>query len=259
VAGADPQYGVVELAEDGGSHPETVATLTADPLAGPVQLTGERRDLDSVRLLAPVIPRSKVVGVGRNFAAHAAELGNEVPSTPLIFLKPNTSVIGPGEPIGYPPTTNELSYEGELALVVGRICKEVPAERVADVIFGYTVGNDVTARDLQKSDGQWARAKGYDTFCPLGPWITTHHSLAEAADMMITTTVDGEVKQHGSTALMVRSITDLVVYISSFTTLLPGDVILTGTPEGVGPMLAGQEVSVTVSGIGTLTNPVTRV
>jgi 2-keto-4-pentenoate hydratase/2-oxohepta-3-ene-1,7-dioic acid hydratase in catechol pathway len=258
VAGGDPQYGVVELAEDGGQHPGTVAALTADPLAGPVQLTGERRELDSVRLLAPVIPRSKVVGVGRNFAAHAAELGNEVPETPLIFFKPNTSVIGPGEPIGYPPTTNELSYEGELAVVIGRICKEVPAERVAEVIFGYTVANDVTARDLQKSDGQWARAKGYDSFCPLGPWISTHHTLDEVADLMITTTLDGEVRQHGSTALMVRSITELVVYITSFTTLLPGDVILTGTPAGVGPMLPGQEVSVTVDGIGTLTNLVTR-
>ena len=258
VAGGDPQFGVVELAEDGGSHPETVSALTADPLAGSVQLTGERRELDSVRLLAPVIPRSKVVGVGRNYAAHAAELGNEVPSTPLIFLKPNTSVIGPGEPIGYPPTTSDLHFEGELAVVIGRICKEVPPERVADVIFGYTVANDVTARDLQASDKQWARAKGYDTFCPLGPWISTHHTLQEAGDLLITTTLDGEVKQQGSTALMVRSITDLIVYITSFTTLLPGDVILTGTPEGVGPMLPGQEVSVTVAGIGTLTNVVTR-
>jgi 2-keto-4-pentenoate hydratase/2-oxohepta-3-ene-1,7-dioic acid hydratase in catechol pathway len=257
-ADGDPQFGVVELVEDGGSHPQTVSALTGDPLAGPVQLTGERRDLESVRLLAPVIPRSKVVGVGRNYAAHAAELGNEVPSTPLIFFKPNTSVIGPGEPIGYPSTTHDLHFEGELAVVIGRICKEVPLERVADVVFGYTVANDVTARDLQRSDGQWARAKGYDTFCPLGPWINTHHSLADAATFEITTTVDGEVKQQGSTALMVRSIAELIVHISSFTTLLPGDVILTGTPEGVGPMLPGQEVSVTVAGIGTLTNLVTR-
>ncbi len=257
-AGGDPQYGVVELAEDGGSHPDTVASLSADPLAGPVQLTGERREIDGVRLLAPVIPRSKVVGVGRNYAAHAAELGNEVPSTPLIFFKPNTSVIGPGEPIGYPPTTSDLHFEGELAVVIGRICKEVPAERVAEVIFGYTVANDVTARDLQQADKQWARAKGYDTFCPLGPWISTHQSLEEAGDLMITTTLDGEVKQQGSTALMVRSIADLIVHVTSFTTLLPGDVILTGTPAGVGPMLPGQEVSVTVAGIGTLTNLVTK-
>jgi 2-keto-4-pentenoate hydratase/2-oxohepta-3-ene-1,7-dioic acid hydratase in catechol pathway len=254
----DPAYGVVELAADGGQHPDTIAVLTGDPIVSPVKLTGERRELDAVRLLAPVIPRSKVIGVGRNYAAHAAELGNEIPNTPLTFLKPNTSVIGPGEPIVYPDVTTNLHFEGELAVVIGRICRDVPAERVAEVIFGYTVANDVTARDLQRSDGQWTRAKGYDSFCPLGPWITTHHSLAEVGAMQITTTLDGEVKQDGSTSLMLLGVADLVVHISSFTTLLPGDVILTGTPAGVGPMLPGQEVSVTVDGIGTLTNPITR-
>ena len=257
-AGGDPQFGIVELAADGGAHPDTVATLTGDPIAMPVQLTGQRHELDAVRLLAPVIPRSKVVAVGRNYAAHAAELGNEVPETPLVFFKPNTSVIGPDEPVIYPPTTHELSYEGELAVVIGRICRDVPADRVPEVVFGYTVGNDITARDLQKSDGQWARAKGYDTFCPLGPWITTHQSIPEISDVLIRTRVDGEERQHGSTAQMVRPITDLVVYISSFTTLLPGDVILTGTPEGVGPLLPGQTVEVEIDGIGTLTNSVAR-
>ena len=150
-AGGDPQYGVVELAEDGGDHPDTVSVLTGDPIAMPVQLTGERKELDGVRLLAPVIPRSKVVAVGRNYAAHAAEMGNEVPKTPLIFFKPNTSVIGPGEPIIYPGASREVSFEGELAVVIGRICKEVPVARVPEVIFGYTVANDVTARDLQKT------------------------------------------------------------------------------------------------------------
>lgn len=256
--GGDPVYGIVELAADGGKHPDTVSALTGDPIAMPVQLTGERHELDAVRLLAPVIPRSKVIGVGRNFAAHAAELGNEVPKIPLIFFKPNTSVIGPDEPIIYPEPVTELAYEGELAVVIGRICRDVPAERVKDVIFGYTVGNDVTARDLQKSDGQWARAKGYDTFCPLGPWITTHQSIDEISDVTVSTTVDGVQRQHGSTALMVRSIPELIVYISSFTTLLPGDVVLTGTPEGVGELLPGHEVSVTVDGIGTLTNSVIR-
>jgi 2-keto-4-pentenoate hydratase/2-oxohepta-3-ene-1,7-dioic acid hydratase in catechol pathway len=257
-AGEDPQYGVVELAEDDGEHPETVSVLTGDPMAGPVQLTGERRELEAVRLLAPVIPRSKIVAVGRNYAAHAAELGNEVPPTPLTFFKPNTSVIGPGEPILYPPITSELSYEGELAVVIGRICKEVPAERVAEVIFGYTIANDVTARDLQRTDEQWSRAKGTDTFCPLGPWITTHQRLDEMGDLTIRTTLDGEERQLGSTSAMVYGIADLVVFISAFTTLLPGDVILTGTPAGVGPMLPGQEVSVEIEGIGTLTNPVSR-
>lgn len=256
-AGQDPQFGIVELAEDGGEHPDTVAVLTGDPIAMPVQLTGERRELDSVRLLAPVIPRSKVVGVGRNFAAHAAELGNEVPATPLTFFKPNTSVIGPNEAIIYPEASSQVSFEGELAVVIGRICRQVPLARVPDVIFGYSVANDVTARDLQQSDGQWARAKGYDTFCPLGPWITTHQSLDEVADLQIRTTLDGEERQNGSTKLMVFSIAELVSYISSYTTLLPGDVILTGTPEGVGAMVPGQEVSVSIEGIGTLTNVVT--
>jgi 2-keto-4-pentenoate hydratase/2-oxohepta-3-ene-1,7-dioic acid hydratase in catechol pathway len=252
----DPQYGVVELAEDGGKHPGTIAVLTGDPIAQPVNLTGERRELDAARLLAPVIPRSKVVAIGKNYAAHAREMGGDVPETPLTFFKPNTSVIGPGEPIIYPSTTEHLSYEGELAVVIGRICREVPVERVKDVVFGYTVANDVTARDLQKSDGQWSRAKGYDTFCPLGPWITTHQSLEEVGDLRLTTTLDGRVVQDGTTADMVLGVAEVVSFISSYTTLLPGDVILTGTPEGVGAMLPGQEVTVTVQGIGSLTNVV---
>ncbi len=256
-SGGDPQFGIVELPEDGGRHPGTVSVLTGDPIAMPVQLTGERLELEAVRLLAPVIPRSKVVGVGRNYAAHAAELGNEVPPTPMTFLKPNTSVIGPLDSIVYPRTSQEVSFEGELAVVIGRICKEVPESRAAEVIFGYTVANDVTARDLQRSDGQWARAKGSDTFCPLGPWITTHQSLDEVASLSIRTTLDGELRQDGSTAAMIFGIPQLIAYISSYTTLLPGDVILTGTPEGVGSMLPGQEVSITIEGIGTLTNTVT--
>jgi len=255
-AGGDPQYGVVELAGDGGRYPDTVSVLTGDPIAMSVKLTGERKELDSVRLLAPVIPRSKIVAVGRNYAAHAAEMGEEVPKTPLTFFKPNTSVIGPGESIIYPAASREVSYEGELALVIGRICKDVPISRVPEVIFGYTVANDVTARDLQRTDGQWARAKGYDTFCPLGPWITTHQGLEEVAALAIRTTLDGELCQDSNTKEMIFTIPELVVYISSYTTLLPGDVILTGTPPGVGPMLPGQVVNIDIEGIGTLTNPV---
>ena len=255
-AGADPQYGVVELAEDGGPNPDTVSVLTGDPMAMSVKLTGERRGLDDVRLLAPVIPRSKIVAVGRNYAAHAAEMSEEVPKTPLTFFKPNTSVIGPGEPIIYPAASREVSYEGELAVVIGRICKEVPSSRVPEVIFGYTVANDVTARDLQKTDGQWARAKGYDTFCPLGPWITTHQGVDEVASVAIRTSLDGELRQDGNTKDLIFTIPEIVAYISSYTTLLPGDVILTGTPSGVGPMLPGQVVSIDIEGIGTLTNPV---
>jgi 2-keto-4-pentenoate hydratase/2-oxohepta-3-ene-1,7-dioic acid hydratase in catechol pathway len=178
-----------------------------------------------------------------------------VPAKPLVFLKPNTSVIGPGDGIVYPPETSDLHYEGELAVVIGRICRYVPPERVSEVVFGYTCGNDVTARDLQRADGQWTRAKGFDTFCPLGPWIETE---LDVADLAVTTTVRGEVRQSGRTSQMIHDVAALVTYVSSFMTLLPGDVILTGTPAGVGPMEEGDEVSVTVEGIGTLTNRVIR-
>ena len=254
--GEDPRFGIVELAADQGQFPDTIAVIDGDPLAGPVNYTGERVDLADVRLLAPVIPRSKVLAVGRNYVAHAAELGNEVPAEPLIFMKPNTSVIGPGEPIIRPTLSQDVHYEGELAVVIGRICRQVPVERAAEVIFGYTVANDVTARDLQGRDEQWTRAKGFDSFCPLGPWIVTHLGLAEAGDLGLTTTLDGEVKQDGRTSDMVFSIAQLIAHVSAFTTLLPGDVILTGTPVGVGAMVAGQNVTVEIEGIGALTNPV---
>lgn len=256
VAGGDPAFGLVELAEDNGQHPDTIATITGDPLAGRVAYTGERHSLDDVRLVAPVLPRSKVVGIGRNYAAHARELGNEVPTTPLTFLKPNTSVIGPGEPIICPDITEDLQHEGELAVVIGRICRNVPVDRVAEVVFGYTVGNDVTARDLQRTDGQWTRAKGFDTFCPLGPWIVTHLTPQDVAARELTVTVNGEVRQRGTTADMLLPVAELVAHVSSFTTLLPGDVILTGTPAGVSRMVPGDVCEVTIEGIGTLTNPV---
>ncbi len=256
LAGSEPAYGIVELAADGGSHPDSVAELTGDPLAEPVRLTGARHDLADVRLLAPVIPRSKIIGVGRNYAEHAAEMGDQVPERPLLFFKPNTSVIGPGDDIVRPGATNDLHYEGELAIVIGRIAKQVPVARVPEVIFGYTVANDVTARDLQREEGQWARAKGWDGFCPIGPWIVTHMDIAEASSLQLTTRLDDAVVQQSSTSQMVRGISELVCYISEFTTLLPGDLILTGTPAGVGPMEPGQSVSVTIEGIGTLTNTV---
>ena len=254
--GGDPSYGIVELAEDGGDHPDSITAISGDPLAGSVKYTGERHLLDDVRLVSPVIPRSKVVAVGKNYAAHAAEFNSTVPAEPLVFLKPNTSVIGPGEPIVYPPETTNLHFEAELAIVIGRICCRVPADRAAEVIFGYTVANDVTCRDLQAKDRQWSRAKGYDTFCPLGPWISTHLSLAEVADLRIASTLNGEPRQESNTSLMVYPVPRLIEFVSGFTTLLPGDVILTGTPEGVGPMQPGDEVSVTIESIGTLTNPV---
>lgn len=248
----EPKYGVVET-DDPEGLVGTVAVLDSDPLYRPVQFTGEQLQLADVRLLAPVIPRSKVVCVGRNYQAHAEELGNEVPKEPLIFLKPNTSVVGPRDGIVYPEQTNDLHFEGELAIVIGRICRDLPRERAEEVIFGYTIANDVTARDLQKSDGQWARAKGYDTFCPLGPWISTD---LDVTDLQVTTTLNGEPKQDGRTSQFIFDIPEVLAYITSFTTLLPGDVVLTGTPAGVGPMLPGDEVAVSVEGLGTLTNKV---
>ncbi|WP_329001536.1 fumarylacetoacetate hydrolase family protein [Kribbella sp. NBC_00709] len=248
----EPKYGVVET-DDPEGLAGTVNVLDSDPLYRPVQFTGERLQLADVRLLAPVIPRSKVVCVGRNYAAHAQELGNDVPEQPMIFLKPNTSVIGPRDGIVYPEQTHDLHFEGELAIVIGRICRDLPKERVNEVIFGYTIANDVTARDLQKTDGQWARAKGYDTFCPLGPWISTE---LDASDLRVSTELNGELKQDGRTSQFIFDIPEVLAYITSFTTLLPGDVVLTGTPAGVGPMLPGDEVSVTVEGLGTLTNKV---
>ncbi|NEA35290.1 fumarylacetoacetate hydrolase family protein [Streptomyces sp. SID13031] len=248
----EPKYGVVET-DDPEGLTGTVAVLDSDPLYRPVQFTGEQLQLADVRLLAPVIPRSKVVCVGRNYRAHAEELGNEVPTEPLIFLKPNTSVVGPRDGIVYPEQTNDLHFEGELAIVIGRICRDLPRERAEEVIFGYTIANDVTARDLQKSDGQWARAKGYDTFCPLGPWISTD---LDVSDARVTTTLNGELKQDGKTSQFLFDIPEVLAYITSFTTLLPGDVVLTGTPAGVGPMLPGDEVAISVEGLGTLTNKV---
>jgi 2-keto-4-pentenoate hydratase/2-oxohepta-3-ene-1,7-dioic acid hydratase in catechol pathway len=247
--GDDPTFGVVE--DDGGRL--VLAEVQGDPLHQPVVFTGVRVPLDDVRLLAPVIPRSKVIGIGKNYADHAAEMGGEAPAEPLMFIKPNTSVIGPGDPVVLPWQSSNVHYEGELAVVIGRICKDVPRERVKDVVYGYTCGNDVTARDLQRSDGQWSRAKGFDTFCPLGPWIVTD---LDPADLTISTRRDGETVQDGRTSQMVHDVATLVAHASEAFTLLPGDVILTGTPAGVGPIAAGQRVDVEIEGIGTLTNPV---
>jgi 2-keto-4-pentenoate hydratase/2-oxohepta-3-ene-1,7-dioic acid hydratase in catechol pathway len=256
-----PSYGVVtgDLDEHGQlSDDAVIVTLAGDPLYVGIKLLEEQHRVEDVRLLAPVLPRSKVVGIGRNYAAHAAELGNDVPDEPLMFLKPNTSVVGPGDPIFYPPQTQNLHYEGELAVVIGRICRDVPVEKATDVIFGYTIGNDVTARDLQRSDVQFTRAKGFDSFCPLGPWIETDldpHDFEQGRT--VQTYLNGDLKQDGSTADMVHGVPALIAHISSVMTLLPGDVILTGTPEGVGPMDVDDEVEILIEGLGSLTNKVT--
>jgi 2-keto-4-pentenoate hydratase/2-oxohepta-3-ene-1,7-dioic acid hydratase in catechol pathway len=254
--GDEPQFGVVtgDVDDLGIPAPDTtLVALAGDPLYVGVQLTDTEIALSDVRLLAPVIPRSKVVGIGKNYAAHAAEMGGDVPAEPLMFIKPNTSVAGPSDPVFYPRQSAEVHYEGELAVVIGRICRDVPADRFAEVVYGYTVGNDVTARDLQRGDVQFTRAKGFDSFCPLGPWVETE---LDTSDLRVTTHLNGDVKQDGSTKDMIFDVPALVAYISSVMTLLPGDVILTGTPEGVGPMSVGDEVEVTVSGIGSLTNRV---
>ncbi len=239
---------------DPGEGDATVRRIDGHPFA-PFQVVGEPQLLSAVRLLAPVLP-SKVVAVGRNYADHVKEMGGEVDldEPPVVFLKPSTSVVGPGDPVQYPVgVSDDVHYEGELAIVIARLCREVPVDRVRDVVLGFTCANDVTARDLQKTEKQWGRAKGFDTFCPLGPWVATD---LDPADLAVTTTVNGELRQAGRTSQLIRGVDEVVAHVSQAMTLLPGDVILTGTPAGVGPLVVGDEVSVTIEGIGTLTNTV---
>jgi 2-keto-4-pentenoate hydratase/2-oxohepta-3-ene-1,7-dioic acid hydratase in catechol pathway len=212
--------------------------------------TGEEVPLADVRLLAPVIP-SKIVAVARNNPAHAAELGNDVPTHPMLFFKPATSVIGPDDPIPLPEGSERIDHEAELAAVIGRLCRRVTEEEAPKYVLGYTCANDVTARDWQKADGQWARAKGSDGFCPLGPWIETE---LDASDAAVVARVNGEERQRGRTSDFVFSPAALISFISRSITLLPGDVVLTGTPSGVGPLAVGDRVEVEVEGIGVLAN-----
>lgn len=238
------RFGIVDEGE--------LVVLAGDPMFAGYETTGERVPLADVALLAPVIPRSKVVCVGRNYRDHAAELGNDVPEAPMLFFKPNTSVIGPGDAVALPRDSEFVSFEGELAAVIGRIAKNVAAENALDYVFGYTIANDVTARDWQKSDGQWARAKGFDTSCPLGPAIETDFDPNGSA--VLTTRLNGEVRQQGPISDMIFSLADVIAYASAAFTLLPGDVILTGTPAGVGQIVAGDVVEVEISGLGILRN-----
>jgi 2-keto-4-pentenoate hydratase/2-oxohepta-3-ene-1,7-dioic acid hydratase in catechol pathway len=230
---------------------DEVRLLAQPPFSG-VEYRGDTVQFNPNALLAPVLP-SKVVCVGKNYADHAAEMGGEVPAEPVIFLKPPTSVVAPGAPIILPSQSQEVHHEAELAVVIGRRCHRITAAEAADFVFGYTVANDVTARDLQRSDQQWTRAKGFDTFCPIGPWIETDFDPKAAR---VTCVVDGQTRQDGNTRDLVRSAADMVAWISQVMTLLPGDVVLTGTPAGVGPLQAGQTVVCTVDGIGSLSNPV---
>jgi len=244
--GSDPLFGILE-------DDDQITIISGDPIYHGIQKTAAKIELTKVRLLAPVIPRSKIVCVGKNYADHAAEMGSEVPAEPIIFLKPNTSVIGPGDTIVWPAMAPTIDYEAELAIVIGRVCKEVPKERVKDVIFGYTMANDVTTRELQKRDGQWTRAKSFDTFCPLGPWIETEFV---PGTQRISLTVNGEVKQDATISQMIFGIEDIVHFVTQVMTLLPGDVIITGTPAGIGPLPEKSSVTVSIEGLGELTNKV---
>ncbi|MCP3782698.1 MULTISPECIES: fumarylacetoacetate hydrolase family protein [Micromonospora] len=253
-------FGVVEGEPEAGPQGLTIAEIEGHPF-GQIQFSGARWALSDVRLLSPILP-SKVVCVGRNYAEHAAEHGSEVPKEPLLFLKPSTSVIGPRDAIRLPIFSKQVEHEAELAVVIGapgaRRADRAAAERA---IFGYTCANDVTARDLQRSDGQWTRAKGFDSFCPIGPWITTG---LDVTDLEVRCEVgrnpeEMEVRQLGRTKDMVFDVPALVSYISHVMTLLPGDVVLTGTPAGVSPLTDGDTVTVRIEGIGELTNPVVPV
>ncbi len=240
---AGPVFGVIS-----GTR---VDIIKGHPFAE-IELTGVGFELDDVKILAPVLP-SKVVCVGKNYADHAKELGGEVPAEPVIFIKPSTTVIGEEDPIILPSQSSNVHHEAELAVVISHLCKNVEVARASEVILGYTIANDVTARDLQQTDGQWTRAKSFDTFCPLGPWIETE---LDPTNLAISCEVNGEIKQSGNTSDMVRGAHEMVSWISKVMTLLPGDVILTGTPAGVGPIVNGDMVEVTIAGIGTLANPV---
>ncbi len=252
--GDDPRYAVVE----GQPGEEELIVLTGDPMYIAGKPTGERLPLtDDIRLLAPVIPRSKVVCMGKNYEAHAKEIPARGPAAevPILFLKPNTAVIGPDDPIVLPPYSQDVQLEAELAVVISRLCKDVTPENAEDYIYGFTCANDVTARDLQRLEDQWFRAKAFDTSLPLGPWIETE--LAHD-DVAIASRINGKPTQTGNTADMLVDVMNAVSMISEVTTLLPGDVILTGTPSGVTTLHHGDIVEIDIEGIGTLRNPVLR-
>ncbi|MCD4549280.1 MULTISPECIES: fumarylacetoacetate hydrolase family protein [unclassified Schaalia] len=249
--GSSPAYGVLE---DGSTR---IVVLKGDPLFSPIEPSGRIVELDDVRLLSPVIPRSKVIGIGNNFGPDIRQPGSPEPTPmPPIFLKPNSSVIGPDDPIVLPSWTNDVIYEGEVAVIIKSLAKDVPLEDVDSVIFGYTLANDVTARDAMDG-GPWDKGKGADTFCPLGPWITVDPTL-DVQSLTLHGTINGEKETSGSTAYMLHTVRELIAYCSTLFTLLPGDVIVTGCPSVYGTITAGDTVSFGVEELGTLTNPVIR-
>lgn len=241
--GAEPRYGIVD-------GPELVV-LKGHPLSG-FDTTGERVPLKDVKLLAPTIP-SKVICIGKNFAEHAAEIGEEATLEPLIFFKPSSSIVGHGDAIVLPEQSSQVELEAELTIVMGRLAKDVSEEDALDFVFGYTIANDVTARDLQLTDGQWARSKAFDTFCPLGPWIETEF-LPEG--QVVESRINGEVRQHSSITKMTHNIRTIISHVSKNMTLLPGDIILTGSPAGISVISSGDLVECEIEGIGVLSNTV---
>ncbi len=253
--GAEPKYAIV----DGEPGSEELIVLSGDPMYIAGKPTGERISLhaDDVRLLAPVIPRSKAVCLGKNYEAHAKEIPHRgpAPEVPILFLKPNTTVIGPDDPIVLPSYSQDVQVEAELAIVIGMLCKDVSPESAEDYIYGFTCANDVTARDLQRVEDQWFRAKAFDTSLPLGPWIETE--LAHD-DVEVSSRINGKPVQTGHSSDMLVDVMNAVAMVSEIVTLLPGDVILTGTPSGVTTLHHGDVVEIDIEGIGTLRNPVIR-
>ena len=244
-------WGVVEGPAEAAVDALTVAAIDGHPFAD-ITFTGDRWALPDVRLLSPILP-SKVVCVGKNYADHAQEMGGEAPASPVIFLKPSTSVIGTGDAVRLPPDSTRVDHEAELGVVIGRPARDVPAADALSYVLGYVAATDVTARDQQKADVQFTRGKGHDSFCPIGPWIET---VLDPSDLRVTASVNGEIRQDGRTSAMLHDVPTLIAFMSAVMTLLPGDVILTGTPAGVGPIADGDTVTIAVEGIGELTNTV---
>ncbi len=247
---------ILRFAADGGVKygilsGEAIQAIKDKPFKQ-IKLSGQNFRLDRVRLLAPCQP-SKIVATGLNYRKHAKELDSPLPDTPLIFLKPPTAVIGPEDNIVYPPASTRVDYEGELAVVIKKPARRVEAKEAMDYILGYTCFNDVTARDLQERDKQWTRAKGFDTFAAIGPWIETE---LDPGNLVVETCLNGELKQRGNTRDLIYPVPELVSFISDVMTLLPGDIVATGTPSGVGPMCPGDTIEVSIESIGTLRNSV---
>ena len=239
------EFGIVEGDE--------IVALRGEPFAS-IEKTGASRKAEEVTLLSPINP-SKVVAVGLNYQEHIDETGMQKPDAPVLFIKPSTSVIGPGDAVVYPPSAARVDYEAELAVVIGKKCKDVSIEQASDYIFGYTCLNDVTERFMQGMDGQWTRAKSFDTFCPIGPHIVTD---LDPKGLKVEAYLNGEQKQAGNTGMLIFGVEELVSFISGVMTLLPGDVIATGTPSGIGPMEPGDEIEIRVENIGSLVNTVVK-